>query len=186
MIHHGISPIIFNSIKHHLGYISHKINCCKNENDLKSLSKEILSIGHSPLDLYVGKIFPPDILKEITTQLQKKQKFSRYEFHQWIKKNNGYAQNSLSDQSLWTLRYLPAEETYIHIHPARKSKNAIRIHSILLKSTIIYAAWNNITFKNKIDPEEINFIRSEYFSLQPIKKIPENFIRIYDKIKKGQ
>lgn len=181
-----ISPITFNCIKHYLGYISHKINCCKNENDLISLSKEILTIGHSPLDLYTGKILLPDILKEIIIQLQNKQKFSQYEFHQWIKNNNGYVQVSISDKSLWTLRYLPAKKSYIHIHPARKSKNVIRINSILLKSAVIYAAWSRIASKNKIELEEMNFIRAEYFSLQPIKKIPGNFILIYDKIKKGQ
>lgn len=176
-----IFPVTFNCIKHHLLFISDSINNCKEEKDLILLSKEILNIGHSPLDLYTGMLPSSGIVTEISLLLKENQKFLKKDFDQWIRCNKGYIQMIISDGSVWTLRFREIKGNYIHIHPSRNSEKVMRVNASVLKSVILYAAWNRIKNKPEIDIAKINFLRTEHLSLPPFKKVSEKFLQLYYK-----
>ena len=144
-------PLLFNPLKHHLGYIKGYISQF-NRDDMTILKSYLQTIGDSQMDLYTGALSIAQISHQILI---------------FINELNGYYMITISDGSKWILRDGLNSERYIHFHPARYSPNTVRIKANTLKSLI--AA--HIIHKNHVGLPEINQVRSEILQLAPLKQL---------------
>lgn len=142
-------------------------------------ANELVVIGHSLIDLYLGEMSVEQIEDEILQQLRLLNIHHSVDYETWLESARGYQLIRLSDSSVWTLRRSKANDfQYIHIHPARYSPLTIRIKSETLKTAIAYhclkhyqpAACN--VFSPHITKigytETLNFVR-QTIGLSPIK-----------------
>ena len=167
-------PVLLNCWKHHARFIRSKILKYKDagEIELAILRKELLRIGESLMDLYLGTLTPGEIAGRIIASYKKTNALSREDFIRWLKEEgDDYRIIELKDKSLWTLRLGEKQERYIHIHPSRYSPLTIRVRAHTLKSAILYLILNSN--KNNIQDDLIflNKIRKDYLNQPPLKSI---------------
>lgn len=163
-------PINFNCWKHHTGLIKQQIALVKTGEDVEEISKHLLRIGESQMDLYFGKLSPSDISKQIISHLKKEKIFYYDEYVGWIT-NDGddYKLLYLSDKSIWTLRQSENQERYVHIHPGRYSPHTIRVKATTLKTAILILYFKQSGEIKLIETETANYIRKKYLNEPPIK-----------------
>jgi hypothetical protein len=65
-------PVLFNALKHHLGYIKDFIERSAAGNYIEVVVRQLLLIGESQMDLYLGALTPERIAYQITKHLQEK------------------------------------------------------------------------------------------------------------------
>ena len=72
-------PVLLNCWKHHAGFIRSKIKAYKRnpETDLELLQNEILLIGESIMDLYLGELNPRQIADSVLNYCSSQMIFSR-------------------------------------------------------------------------------------------------------------
>lgn len=165
-------PVLLNCWKHHAGFIKSKIIEYKNTPGLhrNNLRNELLLIGESVMDLYLGELTPADIADSIITYCHKQGIYDRSGFYSWLKEERGeYGFIELADKSRWTLRLGDKIERYIHIHPSRYSHQTIRVRSSSLKSAILFLILEKPAYPDKL--LFINRIRKDYFNLPPLKNL---------------
>jgi hypothetical protein len=164
----------FNSIKHHLLFARQMIaGLTENETnkDLKAILNEIKKIGNNILDLYIGKLAINEIFNEIVFQLNSLQIEEKNDFVKWLSPS-GYKTLELSDNSMWILRYRIKDDSFVHIHPARYGKHVIRITGSAWKTALTIAILKNKIPGKLIDSiDKINFVRTHFLKLSPVKKI---------------
>ena len=165
-------PVLLNCWKHHAGFIKSKIVQYKKdpERSIPTLTKEILLIGQSLMDLYLGDLTPQEIADAVVSQLKNEQAADQPEYINWLGRGGEeFRIIKLSDRSQWTLRLGEVKMKYVHIHPSRYSPRTIRVRSTTLKSAVLFS----ILLKN--DSEDklglINRIRKEYLELPPLKNM---------------
>jgi len=140
---------------------------------------ELVVIGHSLIDLYVGYLSVKQIVEETLHMLHQINITNTIQYETWLRSGGGYRIIQLTDKSQWTLRRSKANNIqYIHIHPARNSLHTIRIKSESLKTAIAYHCLKfyqttiNIPaiWEEKIDyTATLNIVRKE-IDLSPIRK----------------
>ena len=165
-------PVLLNCWKHHAGFIRSKIVEYKKhpETFRGQLQKEILLIGNSLMDLYLGDFTPAEIAASISTYLNLKKVSGRESYRSWLKEEgHTYRVIEIADRSRWTLRLGEKQERYLHIHPSRYSPNTIRVRSSSLKSAILLCILNGKDSPNILG--QVNQIRKEYLDLPPLKNI---------------
>ncbi len=107
-------PVLFNGLKHHLGYIRHFIENHVTSSNLE-LSQELLCLGESQMDVYLGNMSPEEIAHEIIEYVQHTGRFDRNAFVNFLhEKHSGYATSTLSDGTDWILRLGVSEARYRH------------------------------------------------------------------------
>src|SRR3972149_5964016 len=119
-----IHPILLNCWKHHAGFIRSQIHslAVQKEKAFESISDNLLLIGDSLMDLYLGSLTPYEISNCISEELKRREISDNLSYKNWLfKGGNEYRITSLPDKSKWTLRYGKDENYYVHIHPARYS-----------------------------------------------------------------
>ena len=166
-------PVNFNCWKHHSGFIRNQTNVIsqKNFSDAE-IKKLMLVIGNSQMDIYLGKLSPEAIGKEILQRLKKSEHYSRRKFKEWIYRNNkDYKLLKISDKSVWTLRLGIQSKQYIHIHPGRYSPNTTRVKATTLKTAIAFMIKQDYNSGNKPDLKVINDLRENLFGLPPLKSV---------------
>jgi len=171
-------PILFNPIKHHLGFIKEFINL-KIDNpdkDVQSLTRDIKHIGRSVMDIYTGTLSIRSICREVGEFLLLKDLLKLDAFCKWVGEDaESYRIISLSDGSVWTLKYQNNAQRFVHIFPARNSKNgssafhSFRVKSNTLKSALFYII---IIGKDLITREDLNKVRP-LLGLSPVKNTGE-------------
>lgn len=183
------TPVIFNCLKHHLGYIHNSILYFSNHyNNLEGLSDELLNIGRSRIDLYTGKISHEEIIDFIVARLKCKKRFNKTNFKKWLGKNGeGYQTMILPDRSSWIFKWGKNEEKYIHIHPARNSINCISVNASTLKTAIACMVYIEIHGGSPYESKLINRVRKNILGASPIKKVRRkegigNLIRLLNQI----
>lgn len=166
-------PIIFNPLKHHLSYIREYIGKrLRSENlyDIVNLVKELKCIGTSVMDVYKGSLKVQDICKESVHFLGSHDLKDRLGFADWV---GMYYYNfkiiTLSDTSLWMLKYNDDTSRYVHLFPARMSPHSFRVKANTLKSAIIYYI---VIGKDYITREDLNSARA-LIGLSPVKSPEE-------------
>ena len=159
-------PLLFNPLKHHLGYIKEYIRQF-NRDDMTILKSYLQTIGDSQMDLYTGALSIAQISHQILIFINDSLLSSKRVYIKFINELNGYCMITISDGSKWILREGLNSERYIHFHPARYSPNTDRIKANTLKSLI--AA--HIIHKNHVGLPEINQVRSEILQLAPLKQL---------------
>ncbi|MCX7987703.1 MAG: hypothetical protein N2662_12270 [Bacteroidales bacterium] len=170
------NPVLFNALKHHW----YTIKKFSGSPPLQWID-ELVVIGHSIIDLYIGKMTVEQITEEVIKELQRINVFEIKAFEEWLKQGRDFRIIKLSDGSFWTLRRTKHNETqYIHIHPGRYSPHTMRVKSETLKTAIAYQCLryygelNNLptSLRSASDKEitqYLNYVRQK-LQLSPVKK----------------
>ncbi len=164
-------PVLLNCWKHHSGFIKSKISEYK-EKEIRdeTLREEILLIGGSLMDLYLGILEPSQIAGAIIAYLDRKKALGIDSYRKWIgEEGKGYREIEIRDHSRWTLRYGERENRYIHIHPSRYSEHTIRVRSSSLKTAILFCVLRGAGTEDMLT--QTNRIRKDYLGLPPLKNI---------------
>ena len=162
-------PVLFNPIKHHLGFIRDYVRFRAEDESGKSdfgLVRELKHIGTSVMDVYSGSLSVSKICREVIVFLYKKRITDRTLFAAWAgMKMNEYRIIMLSDGSEWTLKYRNNSLRFVHIFPARGSRYSFRIKSNTLKSALLYYIKIG---KDYITGDDLNSVRP-LLGLSPVK-----------------
>jgi hypothetical protein len=157
-------PILFNPLKHHLGYLREYIyqktegsQAC----DQKSIIKELKHLGTSVMDVYTGSLPVNEICNEVVLFFQEKELSQSASFSGWI----GTGMKDFRIISLWTLKYYENRLRFVHIFPARESRHTFRVKSNTLKSALLYCI---LVGKDFITGDDLNRIRP-LLGLSPIR-----------------
>jgi hypothetical protein len=162
-------PILFNPLKHHLGYIRNFVNS-RSEADRNSydivVTRELKHLGTSVMDVYSGALSVTKICNEIIGFLLERKLTGNQPFSLWAGlKTNEFRVIPLSDGSEWTLKYHNNSLRFVHIFPARGSRCSFRIKSNTLKSALLY---HIIVGKDYITGDDLNLVRP-MLGLSPVK-----------------
>jgi hypothetical protein len=162
-------PILFNPLKHHLGFIREFIYQKTEVNpdgDQKIMIKELKHLGTSVMDVYTGSLLINEVCHEVILFLQEKGLSNREFFSGWTGKGlKDFRIISLSDDSLWTLKYYDNCQRFVHIFPARGSQHTFRVKSNTLKSALLYYI---LIGKDFITGDDLNKVRP-MLGLSPVK-----------------
>lgn len=166
--------ISFNAIKHHHKYVLGIIEDSKKKSlNTDQIIFDIQSIPNNILDLYIGNIVVEKILSQLLKQLESNNILSKKNYENWIFKP-GYKILKLSDDSYWVFRLGKNDNKFIHIHPAHKGKQTIRLKGSAWKTAVMTALKQDqnsgqINLLNKV-----NYTRTRYLRLSPLKEIISN------------
>ena len=162
-------PILFNPLKHHLGFIREFIYQKTEGNqsaDQKSIIRELKHLGTSVMDVYTGSLEVNEISNEIIAFLREKELSMIGPFSGWTGQGvKDYRVIALSDGSQWTLKYHDNKLRFVHIFPARESRHTFRVKSNTLKSALLYCI---LIGKDFITGDDLNRVRP-MIGLSPIK-----------------
>ena len=162
-------PLLFNPLKHHLGFIKEFINLRTerdSDDDIKDLIRELKHLGTSVMDIYTGSLQVTHICKEVKDFLKQKELLIRDPFSLWAGKNiKSYRIITISDSSQWTLKFHNNELRYVHIFPARLSPHSFRVKANTLKSAVLYYI---LIGKDFITGDDLNKVRP-LLGLSPVK-----------------
>jgi hypothetical protein len=161
-------PLLFNPIKHHLGFLKEfiNLNIDKSRSDNISLNRDIKRIGRSVMDIYTGLLPVRKICTETGEYLFQKNIAGKESFSAWAgTKNECFRIIRLSDDSQWTLKFHNNPQRFVHIFPARNSRYTFRVKSNTLKSALIY---NIIIGKDLVTGDDLNKVRP-LLGLSPVK-----------------
>lgn len=123
-------------------------------------------IGTSVADIYTGDVKLNDILGELKMLRQEQGLPDRQSYREWIAQSNkGYRKFTLSDSSLWVLKYLDDNHRYFHIFPGRNDEYTFRSRGNSLKTAILY---HILYDKGDILLCDLNAVR-KMLSLSPVR-----------------
>jgi len=166
-------PLVFNPLKHYLPYIKDFVNSRPSSlspSFLKDLIRELKHIGTCVMDVYSGSLPVQEIFNEASAFLSGNNLYGKEIFASWAgRKFNEYKIVSLSDTSLWTMKYHENENRYVHIFPARSSPFTFRVKANTLKSAILYLI---IVGKDYVTEDDLNRARA-MAGLSPVKDVAE-------------
>lgn len=158
--------ICFHDFKHHLQTdVSWLI-----ENESKwsdDVDSQLKSIGDSVFDYYTGILSPEQIKTEIFAYLQNHDLLEKKAYDNWVRDGDGYREVMISDGSTWILRVIN-KQSYIHIHPGRRSKYTMRVKANTLKTVLCALLFEDIDLF-KFDLNLINIYRDNYLDLSRIR-----------------
>jgi hypothetical protein len=164
-------PLLFNTLKHHLGFIKKFINDNIDYGKMAdnfSIIKELQHLGGSVMDVYSGTLTPHEICGETLFFLKTMMLSKKTLFAKWAGKGpKEHKTISLSDGSQWVLKYYNHEQRYVHSFPARLSPHTFRIKANTLKSAILYQIFIG---KDYISEEDLNSARA-VAGLSPVKDV---------------
>jgi hypothetical protein len=162
-------PVLFNPLKHHLGFIRDYI-ADKNINNIDNqlVLKDLKHLGGSLMDVYSGPLSPQKILREINNYLKDNNLTDKEVFYRWAGKGpKDFKTIKLSDGSQWVLKYFDNELRYVHSFPSRYSPHSFRIKANTLKSAILYIIFIG---KDFVTEDGLNLARAGS-GLSPVKNI---------------
>lgn len=166
-------PLIFNPLKHYLPYIKDFVNSRSSSLSsslLKDLIRELKHTGTCVMDVYVGSLPMREIFNEALGYIYSNNLSGKDIFAGWAgRKFNEYKIVSLSDTSLWTMKYHENESRYAHIFPARTSPFTFRVKANTLKSAILYLI---IIGKDYVTEDDLNRARA-MTGLSPVGDVTE-------------
>jgi hypothetical protein len=164
-------PILFNPLKHHLGFIKEfiEMNCGSTSMaDNQAIVKELKHIGGSVMDVYSGNLTYNEIGDELLLCIKTKKLAKLTDFHKWAGIDiNDFKTIYLSDGSNWVLKYYDHEKRFVHSFPARFSPFSFRIKANTLKSAILYQIFIG---KDFITEEDLNTARA-IAGLSPVRDV---------------
>ncbi|GET23495.1 hypothetical protein [Prolixibacter denitrificans] len=168
-------PLIFNPLKHHLGYIRQFITDAVNLKPGDSELEEILSgIGAPMTDIYLGTLSVQEILDTVSTELLEKKTFNLSSYREWLNNEKKYRFMVLPDASKWILLEGRNTDRYIHFHPAKYSEHAFRVRGSTLRTVIAVKIKGADQPGNWFNVDFVNEIRSSLLGLSPVKRIVRN------------
>ncbi|WP_299756138.1 hypothetical protein [uncultured Pontibacter sp.] len=158
-------PILFHPLKHHLGYI---LGFVQESIDLPEvqLQKALRTIGGSQLDLYIGPLTAQQLSEEVILYLQERDLLQPEAFREHLAPN-GYRTYTLSDKSVWAMRWGVHANRHVHLHPGRYSLHTLRVKANHLKTAIAVAV-ASIKYGLRINLELLNQVRAAWLALPPV------------------
>lgn len=164
-------PILFNSLKHHFGYIQEWLEQTSWEN----IGIEIKKLGNSQMDLYYGKLSTKELSNEMIRWLEHHDLIQKYQFKEWLQvEAKGYQSIVVSDTSEWTIRWGTEENYYVHIHPARYTQHSMRIKATTLKTVLVVLKYLKLNIETECTLSLVNQLRKEVLDLSPIKSLEQS------------
>jgi hypothetical protein len=165
-------PVLFNCLKHHLGYIREYILTTALSKNMASMPHQLLLIGESQMDLYTGELTPGMIALQIIKLLQENGNYKKDQYLNYIRvQSTGYQTLQISDTSVWVLRLGEQEERYIHMHPGRYSLQTIRVKANTLKTAIALSIWMKVYDHRELTLALLNLVRKEILAASPVKSL---------------
>ena len=162
-------PVLFNPLKHHLGFIRDYVNTrteVNNDSSDRDLIRELKHLGTSVMDVYSGAMSVSAICHEVICFLLDRDLLDKKPFSFWTgMKMDDYRVIPLSDESQWTLKYHKNNLRFVHIFPARNSRLSFRVKSNTLKSALLY---HIKVGKDYITADDLNRVRP-LLGLSPVK-----------------
>jgi len=169
--HNVPEPFIFNSLKHHLGYIRYFIRESSGRSPSR-LRSDLKIIGHSRIDLYTGEMHPLEIADHFSELLQIQDLSARRKYKDWIAASNKrYQILTLNDGSRWTFRMGQKSKRHVHIHPARYSPFVTSVKALPLKTAIATLSNNLVPSNQELDLSLVNQVRTEILGVSPLKSL---------------
>jgi len=166
------SPVNFNCWKHHTGFIKQQIENFSQSGNLTLLKRNLLKIGESQMDMYLGEHTPSEIGKQIISYLKREKSFLFDKYTDWLKTDDRkHKLVRLSDKSIWTLRLSESSERYVHIHPGRHFPHTIRVKATTLKTAILILCFEQVGEVENINIESANQIRKKYLNEPSLKSL---------------
>jgi len=164
-------PILFNPLKHHLGFIKDYINehfDSKEHFNNQTLIKDLKHLGGSLMDIYSGALSSDLVIDEIMKFLETNHLIDKDLYIKWAGKDPKELKTiELSDASKWVLKYSENEVRFVHPFPARYSPHSFRVKANTLKSAILYIICIG---KDYITEEDLNIARA-VAGLSPVKDV---------------
>ena len=168
-------PVLFNTWKHHAGFLCEQIQRLSDLRDANQIQSNLKKIGTSTTDLYMGDM---GVLEASTFTLNTVDSLgltAEPDYLNWIRQNHDHFREiTFPDASVWILRIGVEPERYIHLHPGRNTSHCRRVKANILKTAI---AASIQAISQKSDPFNIDLInsaREEMCNLQPIRFITLN------------
>jgi hypothetical protein len=161
-------PLLFNPLKHHLGFIREFINLRidEPESEIKNLARELKHLGTSVMDVYTGSLSILSISREFKDFLVEKGFLEIEQYSSWVGRSmNSFKIIELSDGSQWTLKFHNNKLRFVHIFPARNSQHTFRVKANTLKSALLYSI---IIGKDLVTGDDLNKVRP-LLGLSPVK-----------------
>lgn len=168
-----VSPFGFNPLKHHWGAMGAFVASCSPVSIYRAdFMGEIVRIGDSVTDIYMGDLTVDLILRELSGLLFTKGDFVPEIFFQWIGRSpKGYRRVSLSDGSEWLIRKGAHALRPIHLHPAKESKSTIRLRGCTLQTLLVVMVAVKQKDHRMVNLEQINQVRRNILHLSPMKSL---------------
>lgn len=164
--HDDISlPVLFNSFKHHRGYILEFLQNASPE----AVARLLKTVNNNYVDVYYGHLSPRAIGQAVTDILKKTTVLEVDDFTSWVDSNNGYQSLTLEDRSEWIVRRSNEEDRYVHLHPSRAGAYTIRFKGSTLKTVYLLKAYS-IHSGETISLEKVNQVRKQV-GLSPVKNM---------------
>lgn len=166
------ATITFNAHKHHFRFLLEKIETWKYI-EWKHVEPEILLIGENLLDFYTGHLTVDNIVSECIQYFSSREILEKTKFTKWLYPAE-YRKITLGDSSEWVIKLGNDTEKYIHIHPAKKSPQTIRVRASTLKTVVTLLIQNvSISAQPNENLKLLNNIRTELLKLSPIKSLQQ-------------
>jgi hypothetical protein len=166
---HLPEPILFNPLKHHLGFIREFVRLHAEDHQTayqQDIIRELKHIGTSVMDVYTGSLPIDDLCVEVLSILGEKGFSKKDGFSEWAGTGmKDFKIVHLSDGSQWTLKYHDNCQRFVHIFPARSSQHSFRVKSNTLKSALLYYI---LIGKDFITGDDLNKVRP-LLGLSPVK-----------------
>ncbi len=162
-------PVLFNPLKHHLGFIREFISSRSEDNSRDnpgSLLLELKHLGTSVMDVYTGNMSVFHICTEIIQFLYESGPTGKKEFAGWAGRDkNEFRVIHLSDGAQWTIKYNDNLQRWVHVFPSRGSLHSFRVKSNTMKSALLYYI---LIGKDYITGSDLNRVRP-LLGLSPVK-----------------
>jgi hypothetical protein len=167
-------PLVFNPLKHHLGYIKNFIHENTGEGRADAnveVIRELRHIGGSVMDVYTGVMNHSELCDEFLCYIRTKKLSDRIVYSKWTgTAPQDFKTIYLSDGSQWVLKYQDNEQRFVHFFPARFSPYTFRIKANTLKSAVLYQIFIG---KDFVTEEGLNTARA-IAGLSQVKDIFDN------------
>ncbi|HOI49321.1 MAG TPA: hypothetical protein PK167_08450 [Prolixibacteraceae bacterium] len=168
----NLSPVRFNPLKHHLGWLLQQIERWK-QSDHSTVIEELKSLGENQFDLYTGELSCAEIRDLVLQALQTENISAPASLQKWLG-SRGYKTMTFPDGSVWIIRCGTNPELYIHLHPARNQPMIKRIKANHLKTVVgLLLAGDSVPEQVTGQNEKINRIRRQELGLSPVKSLVE-------------
>ncbi len=162
-------PFRFNPLKHHLEYIRGFVAGMTPGNSYSTnteLASRLRHLGGSVMDVYYGSLAVGQICYEIHGLLLAGNHATRDGLAGWTGSlRDSFRLLTLTDGSVWTLKYHNDDRRFVHIFPSRMSPFTFRVKANTLRSAIVYFIYIG---KDFITADDLNKAR-ELTGLSPVR-----------------
>lgn len=160
----------FNPLKHHLQFIASFCKYYRNNFNEDEFKNQLLQVGRNVTDIYTGSLTAEQIIGQIDAHLTKENIIDYIKYSGYINDQpKAYINILINDGSEWTLTMGENKEKFVHVHPARSSKNVVRVRSNALKTAILINVFTD--GGNGMNLKELNRLRRRYPNLPPLKTL---------------